>query len=297
MTTELRPAETRTSLELVPTLAEHVDELGRICYEAFKDIHDRHHFPLDFPSVAFARQMMRMLVQGESHYGVAALRDRQLAGSNFLWLSDEVAGVGPISTEVPLQGCGIGRALMQDVVDRAKRSGFERIRLVQDAFNMASLSLYASVGFDVKEALVLMQPGPAPYPDKTVRSATAGDLDSIDGLSRAIYKVSRRNEVAEALTFGFPVLVREHGSRVVGYLTPILIGHGVAETPDDALALVGQAGRMLPPEDVRIFCPLSEGELYRQFLKAGCRAIKVMNLMTIGPYERPDGVWMPSVLY
>ena len=270
---------TRTqAAELVPAIPEHIDELGRICYEAFKDIHDRHHFPPDFPSVAFARQIMAMLIQGESQYGVAAVRDGKLAGSNFLWLTDEVAGVGPISTEVPLQGIGIGRALMQDVVDHAGRNGFEKIRLVQDAFNMASLSLYASVGFDVKEALAVMQPAPAGEQDPSVRQATEDDLDSVDRLSRAIYKVSRRNEVSESLKFGFPVFVRERGGSVVGYLTPIMIGHGVAETPEDAFALVSQAARLIPPEELRIFCPLSEGILYRGFLNTGCRAIKVMNL-------------------
>jgi hypothetical protein len=173
----------------------------------------------------------------------------------------------------------------------------EKIRLVQDAFNMASLSLYASVGFDVKEALVLMQPAPAAEDDPSVRPAREDDLHAIEDLSRRIYKVSRRNEVAAALKFGFPVFARERQGRVVGYLTPILIGHGVAETHEDALALVGQAARMLPPEEARVFCPLSEGELYRSFLSAGCRAIKVMNLMVIGPYEPPDEVWMPSVAY
>jgi hypothetical protein len=50
------------------------------------------------------------------------------------------------------------------------------------------------------------------------------------------------------------------------------------------------------PDEFRSgFCPITEGSLYRRFLQAECKNRKVMNLMTIGPYEEPRGSWMPSV--
>jgi len=113
------------TLELVPVKPEHVSELGRIAYEAFKDISDRHHFPSDFSSAGMGRMIIGMLTQSEEEYGVAAMMDGQLAGSNFLLVSDEVGGLGPITVEVPLQGRGIGRALMQNVIDHAGESGVE----------------------------------------------------------------------------------------------------------------------------------------------------------------------------
>ena len=109
--------------------------------------------------------------------------------------SDEVGGVGPITIEVPLQGRGIGRALMQAVLDHARETNTQMVRLVQDSFNLTSLSLYASVGFDVKAPLILMQPQAAAQPDPTVRPMTKDDLPAVEELSRRIYKVSRRNEV------------------------------------------------------------------------------------------------------
>ena len=42
---------------------------------------------------------------------------------------------------------------MQDVIDYARRNNIARVRLLQDAFNTASISLYASLGFDVKHAV------------------------------------------------------------------------------------------------------------------------------------------------
>ncbi len=285
------------SLELVPVRPEHVSELGRICYEAFKDISDRHGFPSDFSSAAFGRQVMGMLVRREDSYGVVAMVDGQPAGSNFLLASDEVGGLGPITVEVPLQGQGIGRALMQNVIDYARESGIERVRLLQDAFNMSSLSLYASLGFDVKEPVANMQPLPATQPDSTVRPVTEADLPIIEEMSRRIYRVSRRDEVAAFLRSPFTPFLRERNGRVSGYFTLGIVGHGVSETEDDLVALVGEATRRAPPEMARLLCPLIEGGLYRRLLQAGCRTIKVMNLMALGPYQPPDGVWMPSVLY
>ena len=37
-------------------------QLGRICYQAFKDLQDRHRFLVDFPSVQCARQVIGLLV-------------------------------------------------------------------------------------------------------------------------------------------------------------------------------------------------------------------------------------------
>jgi hypothetical protein len=73
--------------------------MGRICYEAFKNLHDRHHFPLDFPSAALARQVLGMMVSRSDFYSVVALLDGQVVGSNFLSLSDPVAGIGPVTVE------------------------------------------------------------------------------------------------------------------------------------------------------------------------------------------------------
>jgi GNAT superfamily N-acetyltransferase len=284
------------SLELRPPTAEDASELGRICYEAFKDISDRHHFPPDFESVALPRMFIGLLIQREDVFGVKASIDGQPAGSNFLMTSDEVGGVGPITIEVSLQGRGIGRALMTAVLDHAREANTPMVRLVQDSFNMTSLSLYASLGFDVRSPLILLQPQPAAQPDTSVRPMTREDLPAVDELSRRIYKVSRRNEVEGSLPM-FPSFVRELQGRISGYLVMGMIGHGVFETEDDAVATVGEATRQSPPDFHRVFCPLLEGSLHRRFLATGARAVKPMNLMSFGPYEPPDGVWMPSVLY
>lgn len=284
-------------LELVRAESQHVGEIGRICYEAFKNLHDRHHFPLDLPSAALARQVLGMMVSRSDFYSVVALLDGQVVGSNFLSLSDPVAGIGPVTVEPCHQGKDIGLALMQDVVDQGRRRGIERIRLLQETINVGSLSLYASMGFDSREEVAYLQAAAAPAGDPNVRLVTDQDLPAIEQLSANIYMVSRRNEMAAAIRYGFSPLLRQRDGRVTGYLIPGLFGHGVAESEDDACALVGEMARRLPPDAARFFCPIGQADFFRRVLKMGCRTIKVWTLMTLGPYEPPRRVWMPSVLF
>ena len=152
-------------IELIRTEAHHVPELGRICFEAFKGISEAHGFPLDLPSVETAQAVIGWMVGNPRAHGVAAVEDGKLLGSNFVTIHDETAGVGPITIDLAAQGRGLGRRLMQLVIDRARENGNDRIRLVQDSFNLASLSLYSSLGFDVKETVALMTIEEAVAPD------------------------------------------------------------------------------------------------------------------------------------
>lgn len=283
------------AVELTPVRPEQVEELGGICYRAFKDVSDRHGFPTDFDSPGFAQMVLGSLVRDEDCYSVAAVVDGRTAGSNYLTTHDEVGSIGPVSVDPPLQGHGAGRAVMEGVLQYARENGIERVRLMQDSFNMMSLALYASLGFDTKTPVAMMEP--ARKEDPNVRQATASDLAAVEELSRRIYRVSRRNEAAHRLSPPFQPFVRERAGVITGYFILGFAGHGVAETEEDMLALVLHAAGRTPPQMARFFCPLTEGSLYRRFLAAGCRNVKVMNLMALGPYEAPDGVWLPSVGY
>jgi len=284
-------------VQLVPAEPQHVAELGRICYEAFKDVADRHGFAPDFPSVQAARRTIGTLVERKDFYGVAAVVNGELAGSNYLSLTDAVAGVGPITIDCAFQGRDLGRALMQDVIDYARRNNIGRVRLLQDAFNTASLSLYASLGFEVKHATALIHLVAAVKADVTVRPVHESDIPALDELCQKNYKTSRRNELAAAVHGGLSPVLRERSSRLTGYLIPGIFGHGVAETCEDAVTLATQAARLIPHERAVSICPLEDGPLFQAFLKAGCRTVKMMNLMALGPYEAPSSVWMPSILY
>lgn len=284
-------------VQLVAAEPQHVPELGRVCYEAFKDIADRHGFAPDFPSVQVARSVIGTLVERKDFYGVAAIVNGELAGSNFVSLTDPVAGVGPITVDCAFQGRDLGRALMLDVIDHAQRNKIAQVRLLQDAFNVASLSLYASLGFEVKHAVAEISLNAAVKADATVRPVHEDDVAVLDEICQRNYKTSRRNELLAAVRANLSPVLRERNGKFTGYLIPGLFGHGVAETCDDAVALGTQAARLIPHERARSLCPLEDGPLFQAFLKAGCRTVKIMNVMAMGPYQAPSSVWMPSILY
>ncbi|MDP3767999.1 MAG: GNAT family N-acetyltransferase [Dehalococcoidia bacterium] len=282
------------TIELRQARAEDVPELGRICYEAFKDISERHGFPTDFQTVEFAQQVVGMLVQQEDVYSIGAFDGGQPKGSNFLEMWDEVAGIGPISVDVSSQGQGIGKTLMEEALRHGRERGFDRIRLCQDSFNMRSLALYASLGFDTKEPIAYLALSSEASADPAFRPATAADLPAMDELCQEVYRISRRNECERLIQLGFPAFVLDRG-HVAGYLIGTAIGHGAAEDDAVMLALLAGVGATVP--DAHSFVPLRSGALYREALVAGHRNQKVMNLMAFGPYEEPQGTFCPSVLF
>ena len=283
MTVELRRAE-----------AADVPELGRICYEAFKGIAEKHGFESDFSSVEFAQQVIGMLMQQEDIYSIAAFDGGAAKGSNFMEMWDEVAGVGPVSVDVSTQGEGIGRRLVEEGIAQARKQGFEMVRLTQESFNMQSLALYASMGFDTKEPLAYMALDGSQLVDEAFRPATVDDLPAMDELCRSVYGVSRTGECAAFMRVGIPAFVLDRG-HVVGYLIALALGHGVAESEDDMLALLAGVGAAVP--ESHSIVPLRSGGLYRRALAAGHRNSKVMNLMALGPYEEPQGAYCPSAMF
>ena len=271
---------------------------GRIMFEAFQDVAGRHGFSPDFPAVEVGTQLAQSFIAHPDIFGVVAEANGRVVGSNFLMERDPIRGVGPITVEPHAQGVGIGRRLMEAVLERG--SGAAGIRLLQDAFNMRSLSLYASLGFEVREPVLVMSGRPVSKPPEgtTVRTMTEQDLDACDALSTRIHGFPRSGELADAVRFLAPV-VGEIDGRVTGYLTAPtfwIANHGVAETEDHMKALILGAGAA-HEQPLSFLLPLQQANLFRWCLDQGLKAMKPMTLMTMGEYRAPNGSYLPSVFY
>jgi predicted N-acetyltransferase YhbS len=144
-------------VKLRQTTPQDAAELGRICFEAFMTISEHHRFTPDFPSAEVAIELISMLISHPGFFGVTAEVDGRVIGSNFLDERSVIAGVGPITIAPAWQNKSVGRRLMTAVLNRAHERQFPGVRLVQAAFHNRSLSLYAKLGFRVREPLACMQ--------------------------------------------------------------------------------------------------------------------------------------------
>jgi GNAT superfamily N-acetyltransferase len=214
---------------------------GRICYEGFQAVNKRHGFPPTFPSVEVATQRVGDFIRHPSVFGVVAETDSgRIVGFNFLSERDPIRAVGPIVIDSATQGHGIGRQLMEVVLERAR--GARGVRLLQDGFNVQSLSLYASLGFDPQEILVVLSGAPPSAPPSSweIRPLTASDIMGCEALHQSVHGYSRTNELRDALATGAPI-VAVRGGRVRAYMaapTLWLANHGVAEAEEDMQALL-----------------------------------------------------------
>jgi predicted N-acetyltransferase YhbS len=269
---------------------------GQICHDAFKAISQQHGFPPDFPAPEAAIGLMSHMISRRDIHGVVAETDGRVIGSNFLWEGDRVAGVGPITVDPKHQNGAIGRRLMEAVLSRAWQKGISAVRLVQAAYHARSLSLYAKLGFVSREPLVAMQ-GDALHGSiarHPVRLARPGDREAIDALCRRVHGHDRSNEAGDAIRQGTAMVV-EQGETIVGYTTGIgFFGHAVAEGTEAMKALIAAAPSFGGPG---FLLPIRQAELFRWCLEQGLRVVMPLTLMSIGPYNEPEGSFMPSILY
>jgi GNAT superfamily N-acetyltransferase len=283
-------------LTLRPGRSSDAQPCGEICFNAFSTISARHNFPPDFPSVEVATGLIGWLLSLPYVYSVVAEVDGQVAGSNFLWEGDTIAGIGPITVHPSHQNSGAGRGLMESVLTRAVERKFPGVRLVQAAFHNRSLSLYTKLGFEVREPLANMQGQPLKksLAGCPVRPANEADVEKCSQLCQRIHGHDRRNELLGAIQQKTATVVERNGS-ITGYATAIgFFGHAVAESNDDLKALIAAAPEFSGPG---FLLPARNSEVFRWCLNEGLRVVQPMNLMSRGLYNEPRGAFLPSILY
>jgi predicted N-acetyltransferase YhbS len=287
------------SVQIRAMKQEDVETCGRICYEAFKNISERHNFRPDFPSPESAIELSQALFASPQVFSVVAESDGQIVGSNHLWEYDAIRAVGPITIDLHAQSKGTGRKLMEAVIERGRIG--RGVRLVQDSFNAASLSLYASLGFDVKEPLVLIEgklEGDVPSGIE-VRPIQERDFASCAELSRKAHGVERVNELRNTPPF-LTSFVAVRDGRVTAYTSAPqfwALNHAVAETEEEMQALLMGAGNLSDGQPLSLLLPTRQTSLFRWCLKKGMRVVKPMTLMAMGEYQEPRSCYLPSVGY
>jgi predicted N-acetyltransferase YhbS len=290
-------------IRLRPGRLDDAEEVGTIIFEAFSGISSRHGFPPDFENVDIAINTASLLLSNNEFYSVIAedtsAGSNKVIGSNFLdERSSMAAGVGPLTVDPKFQNKGLGRLLMNDVLGRARSKNCPAIRLLQASYHNRSLSLYSSLGFEVREPISNMQGRPiqAAIPGKTVRLATESDLEPCKAICNAIHGHDRNGELRDSIKQGMAKVVLS-GDKITGYTSGLsFFNHSVGFTNDDIKALIASAtGEQYGGPGILI--PSRNTNLWKWCFENGLRLTQQLTLMTIGLYNEPAGAFMPSILY
>jgi predicted N-acetyltransferase YhbS len=274
--------------------SEDIATCSKICYNAFKSINEQHNFPPDLPAQEVAEHVITMMFTHPGFYCVVAELDGQVVGSNCLDERSIIAGIGPITVNPQLQNSGVGRRLMQAVLNRTRENRVAGVRLVQAAFHNRSLSLYTSLGFDVREGLTCLQGRMTPHnlPGCTVRPATDADIPACNALALQVHGFERGRELADGIQQG-TALVIERDGRITGYSSGLaFFGHTICETNLDLQALMASVDSFGGPG---ILLPMRNSAMFRWCLAQGLRVVQPMTLMSMGLYSEPQGAWLPSI--
>jgi hypothetical protein len=240
--------------------------------------------------------VLSTLFSAPGFYCVVAEVGGRLVGSNCLDERSIIHGLGPITVDPGAQNLGVGRKLMSAVLDRSKQQGAAGVRLVQAAFHNRSLSLYASLGFDIREPLSCMQgrTKQRSVAGCAVRKAESADLESCNALSQRVHGFDRGADLAHAIEQGTAKVV-ERGGDITAYATDLaFFGHGTAASNQDMQALFASVESFGGPG---ILVPARNNELFRWCLANGLKVTQPMTLMTAGLYNEPAGAYFPSILF
>ena len=275
---------------------DDAEACGRIFYDAFASLAERHNLPIEPGSPEFTQFLVGSMLGGEAFAGLVIERDGAVVGAAFVDERGPIAGIGPVVVDPGAQDDGVGRALMEAAVARSRERGAAGIRLVQTAYHYRSLSLYAKVGFVVREPLSVVQ-GPVPavaVPGVATRPADAADVEACAALCARVHGHDRTGELRDAISAGTATIAERAGS-VTGYATGFGYGwHAVGVANEDVLALLASAEAFM---GLGVLVPSRNAELLRWCLNHGLRVVQQSTLMTIGLYNEPAGAWLPSIVY
>lgn len=221
--------------------------------------------------------------------------------------------VGIVAIASTAQGRGVGRALLEPVVRRAREEK-KPLRLVSSALNLDSFSLYTRLGFvphTLYQDLTLPVPAeglsaPPPEGIAQVRAAGVPDTPQMARLEFALQGISREQDYRFFLTGeagAWRTWVYEGpGGEQRGFLVTshddrsLIIGPGVAMDDKAALALLWVALDSLRGKTPLFLVPCAAEKVVRTAYAWGARNVELHVAQCLGPCAPAKGISFPTFL-
>ena len=276
--------------------AKDIDGAGEMLFKAFNDVSSKHGHGVRIHNQQVAKVWAwSMLHYGHSDLLVAEIGNR-VAGICCLNPRGRVGNVGPVAVHPDFQGHAVGRELMNALLKRAE--GLESLRVIQEAFNRASFSLYYSLNFmPVATVLELFLDGSIEKESdrccsNNIRELSKKDLDEIHAYDNPRSKLDRRSDLEYYDKWG-SVFVCRNQDQIRGFLAClpgsefVQLGPLLAEGEEEAICLFRHAVEVFKGRDCRTRVMARDYVLVRALNGLHFRLQSVNNLMVRGSW-RPD---------
>jgi GNAT superfamily N-acetyltransferase len=234
-------------------------------------------------------------------------------GSCFYHPREHHVSLGIMNVHPNYFGRGVGRALVDYIIEYTERGGFRALRLIQSALNLDSFSLYNRAGFVARCAyqdMVIAVPSvgmKASVPGvECVRDAAPGDVEAMAALELEISGIARRQDyryaMANQLGIWHVAVYESPQGRIDGFLissghTAVnIVGPGVARSEREATALVLRGLDRYRGRTPVTLVPVECETLVRQMYKWGARNCELHFGQVRGAFQPFRGVNLPAFL-
>jgi ribosomal protein S18 acetylase RimI-like enzyme len=289
------------AVTLRPIEERDVERAGDVNFVAFYQSAVAHGQRPNVGTPNESRRYIRHLHAFDPLGGIVAEENGEIVGIGWLHPRGPVATIGPLAVDPRMQGRGIGRLLLERLIEVAGR-GVPQIRLVHESHNAVSLGLYLRTGFRVVAPLLDLElaAGSSLVPPALPRGTVIRPASDGEDRSRVIQRDARafgaqRPQSIDLYLQSGRVLVAARADALVGYALGIgfhgaaHLGSASAEDADVLLALLATLGDELSTEGntVRILVPAGDRRLVDDVLRLGFRVVRACHYMVRGGGTSP----------
>jgi ribosomal protein S18 acetylase RimI-like enzyme len=239
-----------SGLAIRPAEPRDVERAGDVNFVAFYRAALAHGLPPVVTTPAESRRYIRYLLDFDPLGGLVAEEDDDVIGVAWLHPRGAVATVGPVAVEPRHQGRGIGRRLLERLIEIAGK-GVPQIRLVQESYNAASLALYLRTGFRVVAPLIELElppdvavAAPRATPGVVVRAAADDDRMRLVARDARAFGAQRPQSIDLYLRRGRVLVAEEAGDA-----RRLRDGDRLRRDGVPRLRIRGRGGDAAPPPD------------------------------------------------
>ncbi len=237
----------------------------------------------------------------------------RLMGSCFYHPRKHHVALGIMNVHPNYFGLGVGRALLQYVIDFTDQKGYKALRLTQSALNLDSFSLYNKAGFVPRCAyqdMFIKVPadgmGQKVPGAKFVRDATLKDVPAMAALEMVVSGVSRVQDyrfcIENKVGFMHTSVYENARGGIDGFLMSSghaalnMLGPGVCRTDAQAIALIQKELDVNRGRTPVFLVPVEREKIVRQMYAWGARNCELHFCQVRGEFQPFKGVNMPTFI-